>query len=70
MLNCCAWLDCCWEAVLPLIRLIRTDHQPNGRHSRGCITSTAKIRPGGIVSVTVVNRPNVIRTPSGVGAME
>src|SRR5690606_7905300 len=70
MLNCCAVLDCCWERLLPLIRLILIVHHPNGRHSIDCVTSAAKMRPGGIVSVIVVNRPYVMRTPSGVGAIE
>ena len=57
MLNCCAVPDCCCEMLFPLMRLILTAHQPNGRHSMDCVTSTAKMRPGGIVSVTVVNSP-------------
>ncbi len=48
---------------------MRTVHQPAGRHRIGCVTSTACTRPGGTISVMVVKRPNVIRTPSGVGAI-
>ena len=57
-------------ALRPVSRLMRMVHQPAGRHRIGCETSTAWMRPGGTISVTVVKRPNVIRTPSGVGAIE
>ena len=57
-------------ALRPLSRLMRIDHQPAGRHRIGCAISTAWTRPGGTISVTVVSSPNVIRTPSGVGAIE
>ena len=57
-------------ALRPVRRLMRIVHQPAGRHRIGCVTSTAWTRPGGTISVIVVNRPKVIRTPSGVGAIE
>ena len=57
-------------ALRPVMRLIRIIHQPAGRHRIGCVISTAWMRPGGTISVMVVSRPNVIRTPSGVGAIE
>ena len=64
-----AWAE---ESVAerPDSRLTRIDHQSAGRHRIDCCTSTAWMRPGGSVSVTVVNRPEVIRTPEGVGAIE
>ncbi|OUE28933.1 hypothetical protein BFL36_00260 [Clavibacter michiganensis] len=49
-------------------RVMRISHQPAARHSSGCTTSTAWIRPGGIVSLLVDRRPKPTRTPSGVPA--
>ena len=57
-------------ALRPLMRLMRISHQPAGRHRIGWVISTAWMRPGGTISVTVVSSPKVIRTPSGVGAIE
>ena len=54
-----------WPAVS-----IRICHQPNGRQSSGCSTSTAWMRPGGSVSLLVVSSPKPTRTPSGVPAIE
>ena len=51
-------------------RLMVMVHQPNGAPEQRLRTSTAWTRPGGRISVTVVNRPNVMRTPLGVGAIE
>ena len=57
-------------ALRPVSRLMRIVHQPAGRQRIDCETSTACTRPGGSVSVTVVKSPNVMRRPSGVGAIE
>ena len=57
-------------ALRPLRRLMRIVHHPAGRQRIGCVISTAWMRPGGTTSVMVVSRPNVMRTPSGVGAIE
>jgi hypothetical protein len=50
--------------------LTRIDHQPQPRQSSGWRISKACTRPGGSVSVMVVNSPKVMRTPEGVGAIE
>ena len=57
-------------APRPDRRLSDTDHQPSGRQKMDCDTSTACTRPGGTISVTVVNSPKVMRTPLRVGAIE
>ncbi|MGJ1479567.1 hypothetical protein [Clavibacter sepedonicus] len=49
-------------------RVMRISHQPDARQSSGWTTSTAWIRPGGMVSLLVESRPNPTRTPSGVPA--
>ena len=54
----------------PESRLTVMPHQPNGRHRIDWSTSTACTRPGGRISVIVVNSPKVMRTPLGVGAIE
>ena len=65
--NCCDWVSL---ADRPDSRFTRIDHHPNGRHRSGWCTSNACTRPGGSVSVMVVNSPNVMRTPATVGAIE
>lgn len=55
------WPPCATEC--PAV-VMRTFHQPSGRHSSGCRASTAWMRPKGIDSVVVEVRPDPVRTES------